>query len=172
MTLYCELLNFKKKKLKEEGRKAKTITEYYYDLISNPDSIIDMPNEIIKKVSKEYELIVVGGDQDYQGIFIGKERLMPRTSWIPILSAASDSRFSYSGNIGGKDVEINKIVVPYGLNFKDLTHEHTLYVTDLTCIDSSNLKCYIPGVDPVRYSVYFDSIHYYLSSKETNLGND
>lgn len=168
MTLYRELLEFKRERIKEEGRKQKTIYDYYYDLISNPDSIMDMPNEIIKKVVKEYELIVVGGDKDYQGIFIGKKRLIPRVSWIPILEVASDSGFRFSGNIGGKDIKLNKVVVPYGLNFKDLTDEHTLYITDLTCADASNLRCYIAGVDPVHYSVYFDSINYYLYSKETN----
>lgn len=166
MTPYMELVNFKKKRLKMNGRKDKTLHDYYYDIISDPNAIMFIPNEIIKKLIKEYEFEIVGGDNSYYGLFIGRERVIPRLSRDALVQAASDRKFSASIDIGGNNIIFNKIVVIYRV---DLLHyklgDGAIYVIDCNCDDPTCLSAYIPAFDTL-YRVKFDALHYELRDAE------
>ena len=166
MTPYMELVNFKKKRLKMNKRKDKTLHDYYNGIISDPDIIMSIPNEIIKKLVKEYEFEIVGGDNNYYGLFIGGERVIPRLSRDALVQAASDPKFSASIDINGEKAVFKKIIVMYRVDpayyqFED----NTIYVVDRNCDNTAYLSAYILVSDAL-YSVKFDAMHYELSDAE------
>lgn len=157
---YEELLDIKmnKLKMKKEKNKNKVLDDYYRDLILDPDSITSIPNEILKKLVEVYGIVMVGGDKDYGGLYIGKERMISDISHQIFLGIASDPEFFISASIGGKNFTFNKIVVVNTPEF-DYNDEHTLYINDWGCIDPTSVNVFIPKLTSRYTSVKFDAVH-------------